>query len=219
VLRPHRLPVGIGVEQAPVSSSGPARQYEERGISYKEAFPLMETMERVHSDTLPLPRLYVEGTDFAAVLVSAESSDNIGLQECMLPVCPRPIKGQHLLDVFSAAEGHLHRLHAKNVYIGYDIQEVTSTKVCEILDREVYAEEVRAHKVPGPKLFTLPHGGKDYYEGIKSESQQRLSFLLAGNDHKPSGLVFGDPDVVRVIANPVMECFGSLEDAAFPVAG
>ena len=221
VLRPHRLPIGIGMFYAPVSSSGPEMQYEERGLNYKTAFPLVETMERVSTDTLPMPKLYVEGTDFAGMDVSSSAGAAIvGLQECMLPVCPRPVQGKHLLDVFSAAEGHLHRLHAKRVYIGYSLHEATSTKLGDVIDRSVTVQEVQGHKAPGPKLFTIPHGSsKDYYEGIKQESQQRLSLLLSGSDHTPIELVIGDPTVVNVVTNDAMECFGNLAEAAFPVTG
>jgi hypothetical protein len=217
VLRPHRLPVGVGVFFAPIGTTEPAMQYEEHGINYKTAFPLVETMERAEADTFPLPRLYVEGTDYAAISVSEEGSDPVGLQECMLPVCPRPTKDKQLLDLFSATTAHLERLGAKRVYIGYNLEHATSTKLGEVCDRMVTVQEVQQHKVPGPKLYTLPHGGKDYYELVKQESQQRLSLLMQGIDRCPSGVVIGDPRATHVVVQAVQDSFGTLEAAAFPV--
>lgn len=217
VLRPHRLPVGVGMFFAAIGTTEPAMQYEEHGINYKTAFPLVETMDKEIATTFPLPRLYVEGADYAAISVSEEGSDPVGLQQCMLPVCPRPIKDQPFLDLFSEAHAHLDRLGAKRVYIGYELETATSTKLGEVCDRTVTVQEVQQHKVRGPKLYILPHGGKDYYELIKQESQQRLSLLMQGTDRCPQGVVIGDPRTTNVVEQAVQDSFGTLEAlAAFP---
>ena len=212
ILRPHRLPVGIGMYNDVVNSWAPERQYEERGITYSKAFPMVETMERVSSEFLPLPRLYVDGDKRAGFNVT-ESCEIMGLRESMLPVAPRPMSVD-LMDVFSASVEHFNRLGASRVFLGYDIPEATSTRVSGICDKQVTAEEVRENKYPGPRMYTIPHGGpRDYYEGIKRESRQRLELLLQGNDDEPNDLVYGDPaGSVNLVLQPLGE---TLEEAAF----
>ncbi len=210
ILRPHRLPVGIGLYNDVVNSWAPERQYFERGITYAKAFPMVETMERESSEFLPLPRLYVDGTKRAGFSVT-ESCEIVGLQESMLPVCPRPVQVD-LMDAFAAAVEHFNRLGTSRVYLGFDIPEAASAQVSAICDKQVTAEEVRNHKHPGPKMYTIPHGTRDYYEGIRRESMRRLDLLLQGIDEEPAELVYGTKGPVHLVFQPLGE---TLEEAAF----
>ena len=126
-LRPHRLPLGIGLGRGIVSSRTPVPEFEERTTTLAEAYPLMRRLHPRHAPYLPLPRLFVEceagDNAWRGCDVMGDEPILLALTECMLPVCTRPLEHTDTYDLLAWAMSHFSRLKATRVWLGLELRE------------------------------------------------------------------------------------------------
>ena len=187
IIRPHRLPIGMGVRNADVSTQDKRSQYEEHKVTYSQAIGPVKKFNRRAETILPMPKLFIETPNGSAVGRDVlEGGKIVRLQETMLPVFPVPFQGDETTMEFSAAAwDHLKRLGAGGggrVFLGFDIypgRDNTQSTLPEPVDLERHRATFAGDSV----LYTMPHGPADDYEQyLRLESEVKVHALLTGRD-------------------------------------
>lgn len=187
VLRPNRLPLGLGLYESAVAASDSRLQHEQQPITLQQAEPIVSRLQDRQSEIfLPMPRLYAtmasgEGTHEAIDVT--DTGEPVFLTETMLPVCACPVADIDMLELCDKATAHLRRLGAVKVWLGLDLV-AAGDSAANCTEREpVTTAQVLEGKARSPVLYTLPHGQPaDYYAPLRFESKAKLSALFRGQD-------------------------------------
>lgn len=187
ILRPHRLPLGFGIQQAPVSSHDRKQQWEGHPLTMAQIIEPMQKFRQQSETVLPLPRLFVAAADGGAKGRDVtEAGKVIKLREVLLPVAPVPFDedGEPLdtMDIAVQAARHLANVGGGIVYIGFGIysgHDTTASVPADMISLDKHREVYAAESV----MYTLPHGpADDFFAYIKAESRVRADALMRGDD-------------------------------------
>ncbi len=187
ILRPHRLPLGFGLFQAPMSGYDRKHQWEGHPLTMAQIIEPLQKFRHQSETILPLPRLFIADANGAAKGRDiTEGGAVVKVKEVLLPVAPVPFDEDgnpgDPMDLAVQAARHLENLGGGMVYIGFGIyagHDTTPSVPPEMISlekhREVYAKE--------SIMYTLPHGpADDFFAHIKAESRIRMEALFRGDD-------------------------------------
>lgn len=223
VLRPHRLPLGVGLYQSPVSASDPRLQHEEQPITLAQAEPIVSKLCNRQSEMfLPLPRFYIESEagqgNVEAKAVTCEH-ENLRLTESTIPVCACPVTDIDMLDLQAKVIAHFDRTQAKRVWLGLDLLPVDDAGNNYTLQDPVTVEDVLDGKAPSPVMYTLPHGSAtDYYAPLRFESKAKLNALFRGKDRLETEFIPYSRAMTQIVTVAPAELDVCLAEAGLPTA-
>lgn len=212
ILRPHRLPLGIGVFDDKISWMDPRDQHERHPITMAQAEPIVSKLPRRKSDVLlPLPRFYIEAKDGAFeawdVGVNSPGDAPLRLNELLLPVCPRPLGSEvDMLELLAKSIRHIVAMGRGRIWLGQELNPAGQPGF-ELVTRDpVTEEQVKTAQAPSPSLYVLPHGSaEDYVAPLRVETKARVDALFRDVDHIGQDLLpmFGDQMAVDAVVPSV----------------
>jgi hypothetical protein len=226
MLRPHALPVGVGVYATPSTSRDPRPDSEERPLTMAQAEPIARQLaaERKASVFLPLPKLYAERADgtgeWIAAAVGVESPGQVRLVETLLPVCACPLGDDvDVLELCSKAVAHLRRLGAVRVWLGLDLLKVDHPDQPYVVPDPVTVTEVQQGRAASPQMYALPHGSSaDYWLPLRFATKSMVNALWRGQDRLDMDFfpMYQGSDVRYQAVPPVV--INVLEESGLPVS-
>ncbi len=186
VIRPHRLPLGIGVFDDVVAWDDQRKQVESHTMTLAQAEPLRKLEERSSELLFPLPRFYIEAPDgkYEGVSVGVDTPGNVRLNELLLPVCPCPLGDDvEMMELLSKAVRHIYAMGNGRIWLGYEVAEAGAPEVDTVTREAVTAQQVRNAQGAAPVMYVLPHGGaEDYFAPLRFESRAKVNALYQGRD-------------------------------------
>lgn len=187
IMRPHRLPLGFGLQQAPMSSHDRKHQWEGHPLTMVQIIEPLQKFRHQSEAILPLPRLFVADANGVAKGRDVTNEGQVlKLREVLLPVAPVPFdengEPADTMDLAVQVARHLGSVGGGIVYIGFGIyagHDITPSVPADMISLEKHREVYAAESV----MYTLPHGpADDFFAHIKAESRIRVDALFRGED-------------------------------------